>query len=446
MDLKAHAWQIVQAAIEAVKPSRLINNQVQRKADGLWIRGQLIPLPSRGRLIVVGFGKASAAMAQALEPIIADKLTDGLIITKYGHGVPLAKLSVREAGHPVLDASGLQATHELLSKVQHLSEDDLVICLISGGGSALLEQLPPGIPLDDVQKTVQLLLKSGATIEEINAVRKHLSCVKGGQLARLIHPARCVSLIISDVIGDPLDAIASGPTAPDHTTFQQAVTILQRYHLWDAVPKSVTTWLRKGVQGEVPETVKANDAIWQRVQNIIIGNNPYAVMQAEVRARALGYHTLVLTTRLQGEAREVGRVMAAITQSLLQDGYPIPLPACVLFGGETTVKVVGKGKGGRNQELALAAFIAMQPEHRPYLIASVGTDGTDGPTEAAGGWVFPEIEEKAVRYKLNPRHYLENNDSYHFLQKVNGLIVTGPTGTNVMDVGIILVSTEGKGQ
>ncbi len=443
MGLQKDAWQIIQSAIEAVKPARLIGDHVTRDGDTLLVRGKAIPLPEYGRLIVIGFGKASATMARALEPLIADKLTDGLVITKYGHGVPLSTIAVKEAGHPVLDANGLQATEALLRKVVDLSAEDLVICLISGGGSALLEQLPPGIQLHEVQQTVQLLLESGATIEEINAVRKHLSRVKGGQLARMIYPARCVSLIISDVIGDPLDAIASGPTAPDGTTFQQAVEVLQRYHLWNAIPATVQEWLLAGMQGKVPETVKADDPIWERVQNMIIGNNRYAVSRAEEQARQMGYHTLVLTTRLQGEAREVGRVMAAIAQSLLEDGYPVSLPACVLFGGETTVTVKGRGKGGRNQELALAALIAMQGEHRPYLIASVGTDGTDGPTDAAGGWVFPEIARAVQQQRLNPRQFLENNDSYHFLQQVNGLIITGPTGTNVMDMGFVLVGAKG---
>ncbi len=439
MNLKEDAWRMIQAAIEAVKPHRLIGDQVRREGDVLYVREQPVSLPKTGRLVVVGFGKASAAMAQALEPLVADTLSTGLVITKYGHGVLLQRIEVVEAGHPLLDENGLQGTRKLLHLVEPLTEGDVVICLISGGGSALLEALPTGITLNAMQKTVQLLLKSGATIEEINAVRKHLSLVKGGQLARRIAPARCVSLIISDVIGDPLDAIASGPTAPDSTTFQDAVAVLQRYRIWEQVPESVREWLTRGTKGAVPETVKADDPLWERVHNIILGNNHYAVTRAQRVAETLGYHTLVLTSRLQGEAREVARVMAAIAQSMQQDDYPLTPPAAIIFGGETTVTVRGNGKGGRNQELALAALIAMGPYARGYLIASVGTDGTDGPTDAAGGWAYPGIWRVAENRRLNPLDFLANNDSYHFFKQVDGLVVTGPTGTNVMDIGVILV-------
>ncbi len=439
MKLKEHAWHIIQSAIEAVKPLRLIPDQVTRRGNELVVNEHRIPLPEKGTLVVVGFGKASAAMAQALQPLLEDKLSAGLVVTKYHHGVAVPGITVVEAGHPLPDDNSLKATRQLIQLVDPLTENDLVICLISGGGSALLEALPPGVTLEAMQQTVQLLLESGATIEEINAVRKHLSLVKGGQLARRIAPARCVSLIISDVIGDPLDAIASGPTAPDHTTFQDAIAVLQRYHLWGRIPAAVRDWLRQGVSGQVSETVKADDPLWERVQNIIIGNNHYAVQQAEAVARQLGYRTLILTSRLQGEAREVARVIAAIGQSIQWDGYPLQPPACVIFGGETTVTVRGTGKGGRNQELALAALIAMGTTASGYVLASVGTDGTDGPTDAAGGWAYPELWQVSQEKQLNPRAFLDNNDSYHFLQRVGGSIVTGPTGTNVMDIGVLLI-------
>ena len=380
-------------------------------------------------------------MARELEQILGEAITEGVVVVKYQHSVPCQRIRIREAGHPVLDENGLEATSEILRIARKATERDLVICLISGGGSALLEQLPTGISLHDLQETFQLLLASGANIEEINIIRKHLSQVKGGQLARAIAPAQCVSLILSDVIGDPLEAIASGPTAPDPTTFADAWQVIEKYHLTHRLPISVKEYLQEGLKGEHPETLKPGDPIFRRVHNIILGNNREALQAAEKTLQQHGFRTLVLTSQVQGEAREVARVVSAILKEIARFNVPLSQPAAVLLGGETTVTLRGHGKGGRNQELALAALLELKHLQAPYVLVSVGTDGTDGPTDAAGGIIYPEMWQTVEERNLSPEKFLENNDAYHFLQQTNGLLFTGPTGTNVMDIIFFLVTS-----
>jgi len=439
MKLKEDARQIFTAAIDAVKPNRLMANQVKIEGEQMRIRDFSLHLSEFRNIYVVGAGKASALMAQELEKLLGERITAGAVVVKYGYSVPCRKIRIYEGGHPIIDENGLKGSEAVLEIVRQAGEKDLVLGLISGGGSALLEKLPDGIALADLQRTFQLLLESGATIEEINAVRKHLSLTKGGQLARAIYPATGVSLILSDVIGDPLEAIASGPMAPDTTTFADAWQVISKYSLTDKLPAPVAQYLRKGLCGEAPETLKPGDPIFEKMTNIILGNNLLALRAAEDTAKKLGYHTLILSSRMEGEAREVGKVLAAIAKEELATQQPLPRPACLLMGGETTVTIRGKGKGGRNQELVLAALISMKAVTGSYLIASVGTDGTDGPTDAAGGWCYPEIWKKALDQELKPEQFLLNNDSYHFLQEVDGLIRTGPTGTNVMDIMFLLV-------
>lgn len=439
MTLTEQTHQIITTAIEAVQPHKLMPQKVFLENSTLKIDPHAFDLSRYENIYVIGAGKASGYMAQALEAILNGRIADGAVVVKYAHGAPCKRIRMLEGGHPILDANGLKASEEVLRLAQKAGTNDLVITLISGGGSALLEKLPDEVQLTDLQRTFQLLLESGASIEEINAVRKHLSLVKGGQLARAISPACAITLIISDVIGDPLEAIASGPTAPDSSTFQDAWAVAERYGLEEKLPTSVKNYLQKGLRGEVPETLKPGDAIFEKVHNIILGNNASALLAAEENARRLGYQTLVLTSRLQGEAREVARVLAAILQEELANSRPAPRPTCILLGGETTVTIRGKGLGGRNQELALAALLAMKGVRQPFVFASCGTDGTDGPTDAAGGLVFPEMWERIQRYGLNPEVFLHNNDAYHFLEQVGGLIKTGPTGTNVMDIVVALV-------
>lgn len=438
MDLTKQAIDIFHAALAAVQPDHLIGGQL-RLANGQLCIGERRFELGRGKIYVAGAGKASAHMARALEGVLGERIAAGLVTVKYGHRVPCRRISIREAGHPLTDRAALEATAVMLAMLQQCTAEDLVICLLSGGGSALLEQLPGGISLAALQETVGLLLTCGATIHEINTVRKHLSRVKGGRLAQAIAPARCLTLIISDVIGDDLDVIASGPTAPDSSRFADALEVLEKYDLLERVPGAVLQHLRRGEAGKAGETCKPGDPVFAKVDNIILGNNRRALARAEAAAQQAGYRTLVLSSRIQGEAREVAKVIAAVIREIAASGQPLARPAALLFGGETTVTVRGTGKGGRNQELALAALPALEGLEAPYAFLCGGSDGSDGPTDAAGAVFGPAIWEQIRAGKLDPRDYLANNDAYHFFQQTGGLLVTGPTGTNVMDIGIALL-------
>lgn len=438
-NLKETALQIFSAAVDAVKPENLIQRKILRKNDIIKIGGTSWDLDKYRHIYVIGAGKAAAYLARELENILGDRLFYGQVTVKYGHAIPCRRVRVVEAGHPLLDENGLEATAQILQLVQSAGSQDLVFCLLSGGGSALLEKLPEGISLADLRKTNHMLLSCGADITELNSVRKHLSLVKGGQLARAIAPASCVNLILSDVIGDTLDSIASGPTVADSSTFETAWQVLEKYQLVEKLPATVQLYLQQGLRGKIPETLKPADPVFEKVQNIIIGNNWEALEVAQTTARACGFNTLILTSRLQGESREVAKVLAAVVKEIILNNIPLIRPACLLLGGETTVTQSGSGKGGRNQELVLAALLAMQDVQSDYLIMSCGTDGTDGPTDAAGGMIFPEIWTSAQQKNLNARAFLQNNDAYHFLEQTGGLIKTGPTGTNVMDILLALV-------
>ena len=438
MDLTKQAIDIFQAALAAVQPAQLIGEQLRLVNGQLCIGEQRFEL-GRGKIYVIGAGKASAHMARALEGVLGEHIAAGLVTVKYGHRVPCRRVSIREAGHPLTDRAALEATAVILAMLQQCTAEDLVICLLSGGGSALLEQLPGEISLEALQETMRQLLACGATIHEINAVRKHLSRVKGGQLAQAVAPARCLSLIISDVIGDDLDVIASGPTAPDSSSFADALAVLEKYSLTENIPAVVLRHLRRGEAGKAAETGKPGDPVFAKVENIILGNNRRALAQAEAAAQRADYRTLVLSSRIQGEAREVAKVLAAVVQEIAASGQPLSRPAALLFGGETTVTVRGKGKGGRNQELALAALLALEGLEAPYAFLSGGTDGTDGPTDAAGAVFGPAIWEQIRAKQFDPRAFLADNDAYHFFEPAGGLLKTGPTGTNVMDIGIVLL-------
>lgn len=452
---RARILQVLAAALEAVDPIRLLKRAVRVEGDRLIVgeekegggRARAYPLRSYRRVLVVGGGKASAAMARALEEILGDRISDGLVNTKYGYtmGTKPKLIRVREAGHPLPDQSGLAGVDEIQRLLADAAEDDLVICLISGGGSALLPAPAPGIALEEKAQLTELLLRAGATIEEINTVRKHLSTLKGGQLARLAHPAEVVTLILSDVIGDPLDVIASGPTVPDPTTFEDAYRILRRYGLWERAPKAVKEHISRGRAGELPETPKEGDPCFTRVYNLIIGGNRLALEAALEEGRRLGFNVLLLSSFLQGEAREVGKLLGAIAKEVIRSGSPAPRPALIVAGGETTVTVRGRGRGGRNQELALSAAIELAStgagldRGNRAIIASLATDGTDGPTEAAGGLVDGYTVARAKQRGLEPRDYLDNNDSYSLLRQTGDLIVTGPTNTNVNDLMLVAV-------
>lgn len=441
--LREHALTIFEAAIAAVRPDAVMRRHVRIAGDNLTIGEASYDLSQVSRLVAIGAGKASAAMAATLESILGDRLDGGIVVTKYGHSVPCTRIRVLEAGHPVIDDHGLRATGEILDLAQGLTEHDLAIVLISGGGSALLEHLPDTIPLADAQATFGLLLRSGANIAEMNAVRKHISMVKGGQLARALAPCPSVAMIISDVIGDPLDVIASGPTVADSSTYQDAWDTLTKIKLIDQVPTSVSNHLRSGKAGQIPETPKLGEACFQIAQHLIIASNSIALAAAHEKARTLGYHAEILTAAMDGEARDWAEQIVKTAQVCADGRGAITTPACLLYGGEMTVTVRGPGLGGRCQEFAVAALGALRESDADILIAACGTDGTDGPTDAAGGIATLEIAARAKQLGLSVKDCLSENDAYHFLEQVDGLIITGPTGTNVMDICLALVlSTE----
>ncbi|MGQ9599955.1 MAG: glycerate kinase type-2 family protein [Anaerolineae bacterium] len=432
---------LLQAALAAVEPGQAVQRQIQRQGDRLTIAGRDYDLGTVERVWVVGGGKAATAMAAALYPILGERLTGGLVVTKYGYVDPrltTGPVEVVEGGHPLPDEAGLAGTQRLVQLLTQAQEHDLVIVVLSGGGSALLTLPAEGLTLADLQQTTDLLLRSGATIGELNAVRKHLSQVKGGELARRAGQAAVVSLILSDVIGDPLDTIASGPTAPDPTTFADAWAVLERHDLIDQVPLAVRDRLQAGLEGRIPDTPKPGAALFEQVQHVIVGSNRQAAEAAVETARAWGYHTLLLSTFIEGEARQVARVAAALAKELIHHHRPVPRPACLVWGGETTVTVRGHGLGGRNQELALAAALAMDSLPGVLLVA-FGTDGTDGPTDAAGAVATGETVARARALGLDAVAHLENNDSYPFFDRLEDLIRTGPTGTNVNDLLFLLV-------
>jgi glycerate 2-kinase len=434
--LRQCAREIWESALHAANPSTCLHNSIQVSENMFSVGGKEYNID--GKLIVIGAGKATARMAQVIEEQLGDRITGGLIVTKYGHGLPLSRIQQVEAGHPIPDALGVRAVYETRELLRDLKPQDIVLCLISGGGSALWPAPAEGITLEEKQEVTSLLLRAGATIRELNAVRKHLSDVKGGQLAKWAAPARVISLIMSDVIGDPLDFIASGPTAPDTTSFSDALAILEKYGVKAA---AVTSRLQSGARGHIPDTPEPGDAVFRTVDNLIIANNQLLVETAAKKAQALGFKTLVLGTEVEGESKDIARFFAAIAREIGRSGNPIPAPACVLAAGETTVTVRGHGLGGRNQEMALAWAISMASRFSPApcCFASVATDGTDGPTSAAGGLVDPFTCSRAVEMGLIPLKYLRANDSSNFLKATGDLIVTGPTQTNLMDLQILLV-------
>jgi glycerate 2-kinase len=436
--LRKDAEAIFRAGVKAVDPIEAIKRHVRRQDEILRVGDKNYNLKYFSRVIVIGAGKASAAMAQPLEKLLGDRLKEGLVQVKYGYSLPLRKIRIVEAGHPVPDKSGIEGTHQIVRLVKSATEKDLLIFLISGGGSALLPSPVEGLTLEDEQRTTQILLESGANIHEVNAIRKHISQVKGGQLARLAYPATLVSLVLSDVIGDNLDSIASGPTVPDSSTFGDCVHILEKYRIKNQLPSTVWEHLEKGMIGEVEETPKADDPAFERTQNVIIGSNILALQAAKRNADDLGYNSLIFSTFIEGETREVARVHAAIAKEILERDIPVRRPACIISGGETTVTVRGKGLGGRNQEFVLAAAIEIDGLEN-VVILSGGTDGTDGPTDAAGAIADGLTVKRAKSMGLDPKHYLGENDSYHFFQTLGDLLITGPTFTNVMDLRLVII-------
>ena len=428
--------RILAAALDAVDPAAAVRRFLHRDGNLLHAGEQVYDLAKYERVFLVGVGKAGTRMACAATEVLGGRITGGVVVVKEGHSdssTARRPWSVIESAHPIPDARSVEGAQRVADLLSQTTERDLVVAVISGGGSALMTLPAPGLTLADLQALTGALLRCGANINEVNTLRKHLDQVKGGGLARMAHPATLVTLILSDVVGSPLDVIASGPTVPDPTTFAEAYALLERYGISASVPPPVVEHLRRGVAGEVEETLKPGDMRFERVQNLIVASNAQAAEAALAVARTEGFNTLLLTTYLQGEAREVGRVLAAVARELAAAGRPLPGPACIVAGGETTVTLRGNGMGGRNQELALAA-VADLAGLPGIALVTLATDGGDGPTNAAGAVVTGATLQRARQRGLDPHTYLARNDAYPFFDALGDLLRPGPTQTNVNDL------------
>ena len=437
---------IFSRALERVDPYEMIKNSIAVEDDTLVIshNGQTLRenLNAYRDIVAIGIGKASSKMGAAVEDILKERLSGGIVVTKYGHAERLKGIQVIEAGHPIPDENSVAGAEAIYRIASRADENTLIINLISGGGSSLLSLPAEGVTLGDKQETTRVLLESGADIREINCVRKHISRVKGGRFAHAAFPARMINIILSDVVGDRLDSIASGIAVPDDTTYAQAVGIVDKYRIRSVLPASVVSLLESGKAGKNPDTPKQGDPVFDRVINILLGNNLAACRAARDHGAYLGYRSFLLTSMLTGEAREAARFFAAVARDIRRCTSDFAKPALVVSGGETTVTVKGDGKGGRNQEMALSFlndFQEAQDDMEGIHFLSAGTDGTDGPTDAAGALVGPGLLHRVRSSGLNTGAYLEKNDSYHFFQKAGGLFVTGPTNTNVCDIQLLIV-------
>ena len=437
--LKTELRALISKALRDFNGAELIR-RVARIRDGyLHIKGRKLNLGRFRNIYVVGFGKASGEMAMAIEDLMGSYITDGLVITpmetvhKY---TKLRHIRVKGGHHPYPTRENVEAATELFNLVTNAGEKDLILCLISGGGSALLTYPAEGISLDEVRLVTKLIMEAGGDIYELNTVRKHISRVKGGMLARAAYPASIYSLIISDVVGDDLSTIASGPTSPDPTTFRDAISVLDKYGLMDKAPKNIVDRLRMGARGEISETPKPGDPIFKKVTNIIIANNMDILRHLSNNLRERGLRNRIITTYLTGEAREVGKALAGLGKMILKYNIPFKKPVALLFGGETTVTVKGRGRGGRNQELALSTALELYGYGR-YVVCSVASDGIDGNSPAAGAVISNEDIERAHAMGINPAEYLNNNDSYSFHSLLGTAIETGYTGTNINDITIM---------
>jgi glycerate 2-kinase len=437
---RALAIQSLEYAINSVDPKKIVNYKLSLKDSILQIEGHSFDLTKYKNVYVVGGGKAVGPMAEALEKILGNRITAGIVNVPYGSAHKTRIIKLHEASHPLPDETGVDGTRQMLEIAEKAEMYDLIICLISGGGSSLMSYPREGISIKDKRELTVALLRSGAAISEVNAVRKHISSFKGGWFAKKAYPATILNLILSDVVGDSLNVIASGPTVPDSTTFVDAQRVLEKYGLWANSPSSVRKVLCDGEKGGIEETPKAEDKAFEKVYNVIVGNNRTASFAACQYIRSQGLNTVLLTSMLEGEAKCIGTVLSSIANEILISDNPMSKPVAIVAGGETTVKVVGNGLGGRNQELALSAALKLKNNgDSAIVVASVGTDGVDGPTDAAGAIVDGNTCVRAAKLGLKPERFLAENDSYTFFSKLEDLIFTGQTGTNVNDISLILI-------
>jgi glycerate 2-kinase len=436
MTNRERIMSVFQEALNSARPGNLVRDTLKCEGDVLMIERESYRLGGYRGVHLYGSGKASVETARAVMAVLGGRVTDGLVVSNYDAAVD--GIGVLESSHPVLTERSIQAADILIRKLSALSPDDFFIYLLSGGSSALIEKPAPPITLAEMQALVKGLLANGVPIEEINVVRKHLSLVKGGRLGRLSR-ARGIVLVVSDVIGDDLEAIGSAPLYFDRSSYGETHAILHKYGLWETAPESVRTVVRKGLAGEMEETPKAPSPL---IDHFLIGTNLKILRKGKERGEALGIPIRIMSSRLRGEAREAAKAILAIGEEIATTGAPFAPPVCLLFGGETTVTLRGNGMGGRNQEMALAALREFQGNPR-FLFLSAGTDGIDGHSDAAGALVDHTSWEKARELGLRIDDYLARNDSYHFFQKTGDLIMTGPTGTNVMDMTALLITEAG---
>jgi len=420
--LRDDARACLDAAIAAVDPEGLVARRLRDR-----------PLPGDGPVHVAGIGKAAAAMARGARAVLGDRIAGGVLVVP--EPADAAGLAVHVGGHPLPDDAGVRGARAIRDLARGLRAEDRLLLLVSGGGSALATLPPEGVALEDVRATTDLLLRAGADIGSLNSVRKHVDLLKGGRLARLAAPAQVTALVLSDVVGDPLDVIASGPVSPDPTTFADALATLARFDVQDATPAAI----RRHLEAAADESPGPGDPCFETVDIEVVGNNRLAAEAAVAEARARGYEARLGPDALTGEAREAGRELGELARRIRERGDALAAPACVVAGGETTVTVRGGGRGGRNQEVALGAALVLDGLEG-VLVLSAGTDGIDGPTDAAGAVATGDTVARGRARGLDARRALADNDAYPFFEALGDLVVTGPTGTNVMDLQIVLVA------
>lgn len=441
------AERIYKAALVEVDPQNLIKKGVLIRGNKLIIQGQRFDLTSFDNIFLAGIGKAASFMAETLMDILGNRVREGVVLRLPPDKILLKKITFLSAPHPLPDRRSLVAGRSILNLAKKASQKDLLMVLISGGGSAQACLPTQEVSLEEKRLITARLLKAGAEITELNTIRKHLSQIKGGQLAKAAFPATVVSLIISDVIHNDLETIASGPTYWDSSTYKDAFQVLAKYNLWNSAPLSIKEIIEKGMEKKIQETVKKDEPIFRRVHNFIIGDNLRALKAGKRQAEKLGFRSYILTSSDKGEAKEIAKNYVSLMISLIYSPKIISKPLCLLAGGELTVTVKGDGRGGRNQEFVLAALLEIEKHLRKkaeWLIISLGSDGIDGPTDAAGAWASSTTMEKAHKLSLDPSHYLSRNDSYNFFKKIGGLILTGPTHTNVMDLRLFIINSDKK--
>lgn len=429
--------RILSAALDEVNPYQAVLRCMRRDGDRLVVEGREYDLSSYGRIFLTGVGKASLAMANGVQDLLADRISGGVLICKHLEmaeaNTILPSIEIITGSHPVPDENSVTGARQMVKLLNTAGENDLVIAVISGGGSSLMTLPFDGVTLQDVQELTRQLLASGARIEEINTLRKHLDAVKGGGMSRAAAPAAMIALILSDVVGNSLEVIASGPTVPDSTTFEEARRILEHYGIAERLPEGISGVIENGCRGRIPETAKPGECCFEKVHNVIVGSNAQAGRAACTQASVEGFNSLLLTTYLTGEARQAGRFAAGLLRQAAVHGDPLPWPCCLVLGGETTVTLQGAGKGGRNQEMALGAVEMLAGLENAALI-TLATDGEDGPTDAAGALVTGSTLKRARLAGLDVNAALRNNDAYPFFDDLGDLLLIGPTGTNVNDL------------